>query len=190
MGMWLLEQSRRTWESQGENTDYATLFQMAQVSPPFKCLVDPDDTSFLNPPDMTEAIASFCRSTDQPEPGSVGEYVRCILESLALKYRFLVDKLTQMRRQPIRRIHIVGGGSQNQLLNQFAANALGIPIVAGPVEATAIGNILIQAVAQGVLDSLASGRDLVAHSFPLIAYEPEPHTDWENQYIRACKLFN
>jgi len=190
MGMWLLERCRFIWRKEGTELSYSELIDLAKDAAAFKCIIDPDDPSFLNPPNMLEAIANFCQRTGQSIPTSRGEFVRCILESLALKYRYIVDKINSMRQPPIQRLHIVGGGSKNELLNQFSANALGIPVVAGPVEATAIGNILMQAIAKNVLNNIEEGRELVSRSFPMKHYEPQNRDAWEEAYQQSKKLFN
>lgn len=190
MGLWLLQGCRRKWQSEGANLDYAELVGLAENAPACKCFVDPDDSSFLNPPDMPAAIADFCRRSGQNVPASRGEFVRCVLESLAFKYRFLIDKINAMRSQPVEILHIVGGGSRNGLLNRFTANAAGIPVTAGPAEATAIGNVLVQALARRELDSIAAGRQLVAASFPLQTYEPENQSRWQDTYNNIKHLFS
>ncbi len=188
-GLWLLQGCRRSWERQGLTVGYDELLSAAKNAKPFKCIVNPDDAIFLNPPDMPTAIVEYCRSGQQPIPESKGEFVRCVLESLALKYRFIIDKISEMQAKRIDKLHIVGGGSQNDLLNQFAANATGLPVIAGPVEATAIGNILVQAIAKKELDSIEEGRQLVARSFPLRMFEPNDHEAWNAVYERFKRMF-
>ena len=189
MGLWLLTRCRLAWADAGEDIDYHGLFAQALQSKPFKCVLDPDDHSFLNPPDMPAAIQAFCRRSEMAVPDSKGEFVRTILESLALKYRFILDQINSMRAEPVERLHIVGGGSQNVLLNQFTANACGIPVTAGPVEATALGNILVQAIAKGYLANLDEARALVAGSYQLNEYEPADRDRWEGQYQAARTHF-
>lgn len=145
-GLWLVQRCRAAF---GTDTDYESLTRQAEEAPPLRSLIDPDDPRFLNPPDMPAAIAGFCRETGQPVPETPGQFVRCGLESLALKYRVVLDRLAAVTGVPIEVIHVVGGGSRNRLLNQFTADATGLPVMAGLVEATALGNVLIQARAAG-----------------------------------------
>jgi rhamnulokinase len=182
MGMWLLEGCMKSWQQKEKIFHYDKLIQMALNTQAFKSIVNPDDNLFLNPPDMTGAICEFCKKTDQAAPENKGEFVRTILESLALKYRCIVDHINIIRKIPIKVLHIVGGGSQNEMLNQFTANACGIEIITGPIEATAIGNILIQAISRGVIHSLDKGRELVFKSFPLKIYKPEDQEVWNKNY--------
>jgi len=190
MGMWLLESCRKTWMRNKATVDYTLLMNLAKNAKPFKCIINPDNSRFMNPPDMPEAIVEYCKSTGQSGPKKIGEFVRTILESLALKYRFLIDKINSMRNQNIQVLHIVGGGSQNELLNQFAANATGLQVIAGPVEATAIGNIIFQAIAKNELNSLQEARGLVARSFPLKTYEPQDQERWNEVYNKKKELFS
>ncbi len=183
-GLWLLQGCRRSWERQGLTVGYDDLLSAATKAKPFECIVNPDDAIFLNPPDMPTAIVEYCRGSQQAIPESKGEFVRCVLESLALKYRFIIDKISEMQSKPIEKLHIVGGGSQNDLLNQFAADATGLTVIAGPTEATAIGNILVQAIAKRELSSLEEGRQLVEKSFPLKTFEPQDHQAWSEVYER------
>jgi rhamnulokinase len=171
-GLWLLQECRRSWEKQGDRLDYIELSKLAGEAQTLKCRIDPDDPFFLHPPDMPEAIQEYCERTNQPVPDAKGEFVRCILESLAFKYRNVVDRIKTITGKRIERLHIVGGGSQNDLLNQLTSNACGIPVAANPVEATALGNIIVQALAKNILPSLQKARELVAHSFPVKWYEP------------------
>ncbi|MBN1895161.1 rhamnulokinase [bacterium] len=179
-GLWLLEECRRQWDKK-EERDYGDLLGEASRAKPFRSLIDPDDGRFLNPPDMPTAIAGFCKETGQPVPETQGQFVRCILESMALKYRTVVRNMESLFGRKLDCLHIVGGGSRNSLLNQFTADATGLPVYAGPVEATAIGNILMQAVACGKLKSIEEGRDLVRRSFPMTTYEPGSSAAWEDQ---------
>ncbi len=189
MGLWLLQQCRKKWKLDGKNFDYSELVKMAHNAPSFKCIIDPDDSSFLNPSDMPKAIVEFCRRTGQDTPERIGEFVRCILESLALKYRYIIEKLCAILPKTIDTIHIVGGGSQNEMLNQFTSNASGIPVIAGPSEATAAGNILIQAMAKKEIGSLREGREIIASSFPLKRYKPEEHDLWSEKFENVKRFF-
>ncbi|MDZ7272184.1 MAG: FGGY-family carbohydrate kinase, partial [candidate division KSB1 bacterium] len=189
MGLWLLQRCRRDWEATGTSLSYEELVALAREAEPFGALVDPDDPSFLNPPNMPEAIVAFLRKTGQAIPDSKGGFVRCILESLALKYRFLLERIRLITGEQPQVLHIVGGGSRNELLNQFTADATGIPVLAGPVEATAAGNVAIQAMATGQIGSLTEARALIARSFPLKEYRPQESAAWEDAYGRVAPLF-
>jgi len=184
MGLWLLQQCRRSWERQGRAYGYDELAQMAADAAPFAALLDPDDPAFLNPPDMPTAIAEFCRRTGQTPPDGVAATVRCIVESLALKYRWVIERLEAVTGQRIETIHIIGGGSQNRQLCQAASDAAGRRVLAGPVEATAAGNVIVQAMATGRLASLADARALIRRSFPLVEYTPQNPANWEEPYRR------
>ena len=189
MGMWLLSCCRAAWEEDGFKTDYSTLLGDAEKSTPFTCVINPDDPSFLNPPNMIKAITDFAVKTNQPAPETPGEFTRCILESLALKYSNVIDTINQMTGKKITTLHIVGGGSQNAVLNQYAANATGIPVLAGPVEATAIGNILVQALADGEIASLSDARAIVRNSFETRVFEPQDVSLWQDACHRYRHLF-
>lgn len=188
MGLWLLQQSRQAWARSGHAYDYAELARMGSEAPAFAALVDPDDPSFLKPADMPEAIAAYCERSGQRAPGSVSATVRCIIEGLALKYRWVIERLEEVTGRTIETVHIIGGGSQNAMLCQAAADATGKRVLAGPVEATAIGNILIQALAVGAISSLSEGRAIVAQSFPLVEYVPRECETWQEAYQRFLGL--
>src|SRR4029077_4502789 len=161
MGLWLVQERRRAWERGGVTYDYAALMKMAEAATPFASLVNPDDASFMLPSSMPAALADYCRKTGQRVPEEPGDVVRCALESLALRYRWVLERLEELTARRIDTIHIVGGGSQNALLNQLTADACGRIVVAGPVEATAIGNVLVQAIGLGIVRSLADAAELV-----------------------------
>jgi rhamnulokinase len=179
MGMWLLQQTRKSWQKPGDDLSYDELAKLALNAEAFKCLIDPDDNSFLNPPDMPAAIIEYCKKKNLTAPESKGEFVRCILESLALKYKLLVDRINAMQKNKIEVLHIVGGGSQNEILNQFTADACGIPVIAGPVECTALGNILVQAIAKKKISSIQEGRKIIENSFSLKTYLPTNTDFWK-----------
>lgn len=185
-GFWLISECRRIWAREGRGFSYEQLTQLAAEAKPFKCFVDPDDPRFLAPENMLDAIKSYCRDTNQPEPETEGEFVRCCLESLALKYRWVIERLQELTGRTVSTIHIVGGGSQNWLLNQFTADVTGKLVQAGPVEATATGNALVQAIALGYLGSHAELREVVRHSFALQTFEPKPDERWQAGYKRFC----
>ena len=167
---------------------YDELTALAAAAPAFGMLFDPDDPSFLNPPDMPAAIAAYAARTGQAPPQSVGGFVRAALESLALKYRFVLETLEKVLDRRIPVIHMVGGGTKNELLCRFTAAATGRPVVAGPVEATAAGNLLVQAMAVGRIGGLDEIRRLVRRSFPLRTYEPVDPASWEEAYARFLGL--
>jgi rhamnulokinase len=187
-GLWLLQECRRTWAQEGEEYSYDDLTEMAETAPPFAALIEPDDPSFLSPSDMPRAIADYCLRSGQTPPESRGAIVRCALESLALKCRWVLDRIEELQGRPIKVVHIVGGGSRSRALCQFTANAAGRPVMAGPAEATATGNILVQALALGRLSSLEEGRALVRRSFELPLYEPQHSAAWEEAYGRFLCL--
>ena len=184
MGLWLLQECRRAWQSEGDQVDYAALTQEALAAPPLRAHIDPDDPAFFKPGGMPERIRAALAGLGQPLPSTRGEMVRCILESLALKYRYVIERLEAVTGRKISTIHVVGGGSQNQLLNQMTADATGRVVVAGPVEATSAGNIVMQAVATGELSGVAEGRKVIRASFPLQVYEPKERAAWEEVYGR------
>lgn len=187
MGLWLLQESRKSWAKK-KRYDYAQLAALAGKAEPFRFMVDPDFDSFLAPPDMPEAIRRFLGMTGQSEPSDVGGYVRLILESLALACRHTLESLREVSARSIDRIHIIGGGSRNELLCSLTAGATGLPVYAGPAEATAAGNILVQAMALGKLKSLAEIREIVRRSFDLKVYEPADRERWEDAYVRWRKM--
>jgi rhamnulokinase len=188
MGMWLLQECRREWGKAGKNYSHADLTNLAVEAPSFKSFIFVGDNHFLAPGDMVERIQEYCRKTDQPIPQSDAEVVRCILESLALEYRWGTEKLRELSGKALPVIHIIGGGSRNRLLNQFTSDATGCEVIAGPVEATAIGNILLQAIALRHLSSLTEGRALVLRSFDVTSYEPRDPSPWEEAYSRYQAL--
>ncbi len=178
MGLWLVQECRRIWAATGVERSYEELTARAEAARPFAALVDPDDSTFLAHGDMPARLAAFCRKTGQALPDDEGAIVRCCLESLALKYRWAIERLESMLSTRISTIHVVGGGSKNSLLCQFTADACNRPVYAGPAEATAIGNILMQAVGRAQLASIAELRSVVAHSFPVKVYEPRDSASW------------
>jgi len=188
MGLWLVQECRRAWEKSGHAYPYDELVKLAEAVPPFASLVDPDDPAFLLPASMPEAIGAFCRKCDQPAPAEAGAVVRCCLESLALKYRWVLEKLEGLIGRRLDVIHVVGGGSQNALLCQWTADATGRQVLAGPVEATALGNLLVQMLGLGMLRSLAEGREVVRKSVAMTTYEPRDARRWDEQYRRFANL--
>ena len=183
-GMWLLERCRASW---GE-TSYAELIAEANACEPFRSLINPDDALFANPVDMEQAIKTYCSCHHQPVPRTRGQIVRCIFESLALRYRQVLDNLRSLSPRPIETLHVIGGGSRNDLLNQWTANAVSVPVVAGPPEATAIGNIMIQALAAGTEKDIASMRRLINRSIPLKTFQPEDTEVWDAAYLHFKQI--
>jgi rhamnulokinase len=188
MGLWLVQECRRAWERAGRSYGYDELMRIAGEAPAFGSVVDPDDSSFILPPSMPQALADYCRRTGQPAPEGEAAVVRCALESLALRYRWVLERLEELTGQKLGVIHVVGGGSQNELLCQLTADCCGRPVLAGPVEATAIGNVLVQAVGLGLLGSLAEAREVVRRSFDVKRYEPRPDERWQGHYERWLRL--
>jgi len=183
-GMWLLQESKRVWEAAGNSASYSDLIAQAETSASFAAFIDPDATDFQTPANMVDALTAFCVRAGQRAPADPGACTRLILESLALKYRFVKESLARVTGKSIDRIYIVGGGSQNQLLNQFTADALHCTVVAGPVEATSIGNLIMQLYALGEIRSLAEGRALVRHSFETKIFKPQNPGAWDDVYPR------
>jgi rhamnulokinase len=190
MGLWLIQECRRAWEREGLTYDYDRLMGLAQTAPAFAAIINPDDTSFILPASMPAAIADFCRKTGQPIPQSHGATVRCALESLALRYRWVLERLEELVGHKLETIHIVGGGCLNTLLCQFTADACNRVVLAGPVEATALGNVLVQAIGLGLLGSLADARTVVRHSFAVRDFTPNNPHAWDDPYHRFLKLLS
>lgn len=183
MGLWLVQECKRQWA-----LSYDEMTQLAAQARPFLAVIDPDHDSFLHPGDMPDKIRAFCAHTSQPLPATQGEIVRVALESLALKYRLIMERLEMLLGKHLEPLHIIGGGSRNGLLNQLTANATQRTVIAGPVEATAIGNVLMQALCLGHLTSLAEARRLVQRSFVPRIYEPQSHPGWDEAYARLQQV--
>jgi rhamnulokinase len=188
VGLWIQQECRRAWAKEGRDHSYVELATLAEATPPLQALINPVDPRFGKPDNMPQKIAEFCRETGQTVPQTPGETIRCVLESLACAYRTTLEQVEEMTGRKMKVLHIVGGGSQNRLLNQFAANAIGRTVIAGPVECTAIGNVLIQALALGHLESLAAMRDVVRHSFEVQTYQPQNEAAWQQAYERFGKI--
>jgi rhamnulokinase len=191
MGLWMLQGCRNCWSSRGQSSDYQGLIDLATREAAFGHLVDPDDESFLRAADMPAAIDEFCRKTHQPVPATEGAYVRCVLESLALKYRLVLGNLEQLCGKRIEQIRVIGGGSKNRLLNQFTADATGRRVLAGPAEATALGNVAIQILATGEASSLQEVRAIVDRSFPTEVFEPLDTDKWlrhAERFEQYCEI--
>ncbi|MGO4182347.1 rhamnulokinase family protein [Paenibacillus sp. TAF43_2] len=186
MGLWILQECRRSWERAGISYTFPELVKLAEEAKPFAAFIDPDDPLFLHPGDMPARITEYCLRTRQTAPADTGAIVRCILESLALKYRNVLELTEQLSGQAFSGLHMVGGGIQNTLLCQWTANAIGKLVWAGPVEGSAIGNMIVQWIASGQLADIWEARKVIRESFPVDVYEPEQHEAWESAY-RAFK---
>lgn len=182
IGLWLIQESRRQWRREGQEYSYAQLEQLALAAEPLRSFIDPDDPLFTPPGDTPGRVREFCRRTGQPVPESVGQVMRCIYESLALKYRFALEQLSRATGKQFSVLHVLGGGAKDGLLCRMTADCAGIPVVAGPVEATALGNILIQLVALGELPDIAAGRALIAATEPVKRFAPGDRNDWDKAY--------
>lgn len=188
MGLWLIQECRRTWEDEGESYSYTDMVKMAESAKPLVSIIEPNYEPFISPGDMPERIRELCGKTGQPVPATKGAIVRCALESLALKYRWGLEKLEEILGRRLDVIHIVGGGSQNKLLCQLTADATQRQVIGGPVEATAIGNIIIQALTRGCIDSIDQARELIRLSFDVVVYEPKSAYGWDSAYERYLEI--
>ncbi len=187
-GLWLKQESKRQWEREGKNYTHDQLSDMALASKPLQSLIDPDDALFATPGNLPKRIAEYCKTTGQHVPEDAGEIMRCIFESLALRYRYTVEKIDEMKGHKTPFINIIGGGTKEALLCQFAADACGRPVYAGPVEATALGNIVAQTIAAGELKNVAEAREVIRNSFEIEYYEPKNTEAWDEGYERFKKL--
>jgi len=186
-GLWLVQQCRQAWNQSGKQWDWEDLNRMSAAAKPLVAFIDPDAADFLAPKDMPEAIRQFTRRTGQTVPEDEGAVLRCALDSLAMKSRYVLAMCEQLNGGPIRTIHIVGGGTQNRQLCQAIADACGRRVVAGPIEATAIGNLMMQAVAAGDVSGIAEAREVIRNSFPVEEYEPRQTAAWDDAYGRFLK---
>ena len=186
-GMWLLERCRKEWGDDAP-ADYGVLLSEAMKVPSFQSLINPDDPVFANPADMQGAIKEYCCATGQHVPEGYAEICRCIFESLALRYRQVAGYLKEMAAFPIDTLHIIGGGSLNEYLNQFTANATGLTVLAGPQECTALGNIMLQAKAAGIVGDIFDMRRIIAGSVAMKRYEPADKEMWDNAYEKFKSL--
>jgi rhamnulokinase len=187
-GLWLLERCRKDWQNEGKTIGYEELLARAAAEPPLQCLIDPDDSSFVLPQHMPEAIAAFGEKSGQSKPLGPGSVTRTILESLALKYRQVLESLESLVGTKFQEIRIVGGGARNDFLNQFTADATGRRVLAGPVEATALGNLAMQMLAARAVASLNEAREIIATCFPARVFEPRDTHPWEEAYERFRSL--
>ncbi len=188
VGLWLVQECRRQWAREGKKYSYADLTKMAAKAPPFSSLIIPGESRFMAPKNMADEIQAYCRENGQTVPETKGAIIRTVLESLALEYRWVAKQIDRLTGKRYHLIHIIGGGTQNKLLNQFTASAIGKTVVTGPVEATAIGNILIQAIAMGEIFSLSEGQAIVKSSFDVETYHPKHQSAWDQAYTRYKNL--
>ena len=183
MGTWIVQELRRGWRAEdGKEMAWEELVRLAESAEPLAVLIDPDHPGFYNPPNMERAIVEFCQASGQPVPGGRGSFVRAVYESLALKYRMVEEQIARVTKTTTRCVHIVGGGSRNEMLNQFTADCLGLPVFAGPEEATAAGNCMVQALGLGVVSSLDEMAPLIRAAFPIREYRPADRGRWEVAY--------
>jgi rhamnulokinase len=188
MGLWLVQECRRTWARAGDELSYGEITALAESASPLLAIVDPDHSAFLPPGDMPSRIQDYCLQTRQAVPQSKGEIVRSALEGLALRYRWVLERTEEMLGTTLDPIHIVGGGTKNELLSQLTANAIGRRVITGPSEATATGNVLVQALALGHVGSLAEGRRIVRNSFPVKVFDPGDRSGWDEAYALFLSL--
>jgi len=188
MGLWLVQECKRMWAHQGDDLSYDEITYLASEAKPFLSVIDPDFDEFLHPGDMPSRIQKFCADTNQRVPQTKGQIIRVALEGIALKYRLVLERLEELSGKHLDPIHIIGGGTKNHLLNQFTADSTGRAVITGPVEATAIGNILMQAIGMKHLGSLAEAREVVRASFEPETYEPKRTADWDEAYARLRKV--
>jgi rhamnulokinase len=187
-GLWLIQECKHLWNLEGANITWEDIEKEAKTNPPFNYFINIDDPLFLNPPNMIKAIQDYCKRKNEKIPKTIGQISRAIFEGLAFRYRYTFDQLEDLIEKKLKIVHIIGGGSQNSLLNQFTANILNVPIKAGPIEATAIGNILVQALGVGKIKSVPELRNIVRNSFEMKDYIPEGINDWNNAYNIYLKV--
>ncbi len=188
MGLWVADQCRATWRAAGRDYSFDELTAMVEGAAPFKCLIEPDDPLFLAPGDMPARVIDYCRRSGQPAPESHAEVMATVYVSLAFKYRYVLEQLIAVSGRAVERLHIIGGGSRNGLLNQMTADAIGRSVIAGPAEATATGNAIVQLIAGGELASVAEARALLSASDELRRFEPRDTAGWDEHYERFCAL--
>jgi rhamnulokinase len=189
MGTWIVQEMRRKWCSlDGAEIEWEEITRLVKSAPPFTAFIDPDDYTFYNPPDMEESVAFYCKKSGQQVPKTRAVFLRVVYESLAMKYRMVKDRLTNICGKPTRVVHIVGGGSKNTILNQFTSEATGLPVLAGPTEATAVGNIMVQAVGLGILSGLEQASALTKSAFTIDEYRPQKPALWDAEFDRFLKI--
>ena len=190
MGLWILQQCKQNWNKTNPDLDYNTIMTMAENAKPFFAVLDPDASDFFNPENMCEAICTYLKKTGQPglSPGDIGQISRIVYESLALKYRNVLERIQKTAHKTVDTIHVVGGGGKDRLLNSFIASAAALPVKAGPPEGTAMGNLLLQAYGSGDLSSIDEIRGVVAASTATSGYTPVEKAPWEEAYRRFSAL--
>lgn len=188
MGLWLIQQCKAQWDREGQVLTYGEIADAASSAEPFGGLVDPDDPEFLRPGNMPARIRQYCRDTGQAVPESIGAVARTVYESLAFKYRYVVERLRDLTGKRLGTIHVVGGGARNDFLNQLTADASGCETTAGPYEATALGNAMVQLIAAGEIQSFSEGRRTIRSSFPPVEYQPKDTDTWDLAYERFLQL--
>jgi len=188
IGLWIYQECKKDWDKAGNTMSFDELEAKASASEPFVSFINPDDDLFYSPGNMPQKLSDYCKRTGQTVISDKAAITRCIIESLAMKYRMTMTGLEKILGYSVPVLHIVGGGCKNRLLCQFAANALGIPVVAGPVEATAIGNLACQLISLGELSGTDDAREMIKRSFPTDTYMPVDREKWDEAYFRFCKL--
>lgn len=184
IGLWLIQETRRQYRREGQNYSYNDLEKHALASKPFAYFIDPDDEAFVAPGNLPRRIREYCTKTGQGTPETVGEIMRCIYESIAMKYRYAFEQISDCTGKTYHHIHMVGGGTKDNLLCSMAASSTGVPIVAGPIEATALGNIAVQLMARGEIRDIWHAREVIRNSFEPVTYEPQDTADWDTAYAR------
>ena len=182
MGLWIYQECRRQWNKEGDPVSFDELELSARKAKPFACLIDVDHQDFYHPGEMPKRVVEYCKRTNQYVPQSRAEIVRCIMESLAFKYRYVFDGLCEIVKSQISKLHMVGGGCKNNMISQFTADALGIEVTSGPIEATAIGNITAQLIALGAIENISQARAIIKNSFEIKSYFPEDQELWQEKY--------
>jgi rhamnulokinase len=190
MGLWIVDQCRATWKSNGDDYSFEQITEMVKSVQPFTSLIEPDDPTFLPSGDMPSRVAEFCMKTQQPVPESDAEIIATVYISLAYKYRYVLEQLIAVSGQSVDHLHIIGGGSQNTLLNQMTANAIGRPVIAGPAEATATGNAIVQLISIGELSNVTEARTMLSQSIDTVIYEPQNTSAWNDNYERFKALLD
>ena len=188
MGLWIIQECKRTWENEGDDISFSQIVELAEKCEPFKCFINPNSKEFYTPLDMPNKIIQYCKNTNQRVPENKGEIARCIYESLAFIYKKSVDDLKDILGKDIKALNIVGGGSNNVMLNQFTANALNIPVIAGPSEATAIGNIVCQYIGLNIIDDIWQARSIIKDSFKCKTFIPDNNNEWMKNYNKFIKI--
>lgn len=189
IGLWLIQESRREWRRQGRNYSYSDLEALAAEADPFRSFIDPGAPDFLPPGDMPGRIRDFCLRTNQALPETPGQVARCIYESLALRYRVALERMAKVTGKTFSALHLIGGGTQSKILCRLTADCCELPVIAGPVEATALGNILIQLTTLGAFPTIDAGRAVVGKAETIVRYEPRPSSDWRVAYEKMKRSF-